>query len=357
MTILSRYLIKEFVKSSMAVLLVLLVLMMGNTLVKLLTQSADGELASQFVWPLMVLYLANYIVILLGLSAFFGILMAFGRLYKDVEMSAMVACGVGPLELLKPLSKYIGTVTLICFVLSVYILPSLAKIQVQLQSASERPNIETHLRAGEFNKIPGGVFFLESYDNDRINNAFIYRKDKEHGESVQTAESGKIKNTESGYELILNNGVLQQTHLDGHFSKIEFEQYHISIEAPKLPINQDILEARSTLDLMASPQNQMVAEWQWRLSLPLGVLLLSFVALPLSYTSPRKGMFSRMGYAVLVFVLYNYSLSFGKALVIDGKVPQWLGLWWVHIPIVVLFVWLMIKYYGNPVHWVRKVSA
>ena len=351
MTILSRYLVREFLKSSSAVLLVLLVLMMGNTLVKLLTQSADGELASAFIWPLMMLYLANYIVVLLGLSSFFGILLAFGRLYKDVEMSAMVACGVGPRELLKPLTQFVLGVSLFCLLLTVYVLPGLARLQIQLQKESERPNIETHLRAGEFNHIPDGVFFLEKYEDDVLHNAFIYRKEKQEGEWVQVAKSGTIRTTETGYSLQLNEGAIYQVYPDGRMAQIRFDQYEVFVEAPKLPIKQDILEAQPTSVLFAAEDNQSVAEWQWRFSLPIGVLLLAYLAFPLSYTTPRKGGFAKMGYAVLVFVLYNYTLSFGKSLVIDGKVPQWLGLWWVHIPVVVLFFYLMIKHYGSPAHW------
>lgn len=348
MRITDRYLIREFLKTSAAVLLVLLVLMMGNTLVRLLSDAADGDMASAYIWPLLVITLANYLVLFMGLSVYLGGLLAFGRLYKDAEMSAMVACGMGPREFFRPLLKVTIPIVLLGFVLSVYVLPRLAELQAQFTSSAERPSIETNLRAGEFNRIPDGVFFLEKLDGRRLENAFIYTQDGKGGESIQLATSGQIRDTEEGYHLKLKDGKVYQIAASGEVTEISYHEYEVHIDAPDSGRIDDVMAATPTLDLMRSDKPEHVAEWQWRLSVPVGCLLLALLAFPLSHTSPRKGAFSKLGYGILVYIVYSNLLSLARSLLQSGKVDPLVGLWWAHLPVVVLIAVLLVRQYGWP---------
>ena len=348
MSITDRYLIKEFLKTSAAVLLVLLVLMVGNTLVKLLSEAADGTMASAYIWPLLVITIANYLVLFMGLSMFLGGMLAFGRLYKDAEMSAMVACGMGPADFFRPLLKVALPLAALGFVLSIYVVPRLAQLQAEFSSQAESPSIETSLRPGEFNRIPDGVFFVESLEGKQLSNAFIYSRANDGSDSVQLAASGEIEDTEHGYSLKLRDGTIYQTNTLGELSRIHYQEYLVNIEAPKPSAIGEVMAAIPTLTLMQSDNLDHIAEWQWRFSVPIGCLLLSLLAFPLSYSVPRKGAFSKMGYAILVYIVYSNFLSVARSMLQSGKVDPLLGMWWAHIPILILIFILCIKQYGFP---------
>ncbi len=357
MRIIDHYLIKELLKASAAVLLVLLVLMVGNTLVKLLADAADGEMASAYIWPLLAITLANYLVLFMGLSIYLGSMLAFGRLYKDAEMSALLACGMGPWDFFRPLLKVALPLTLLGIVLSAYVLPRLAQLQEQFSSEAELPSIETALRAGEFNPIPDGVFFVEELDGGQLHNTFIYSQDKDGSDSVQLAAAGDVRDTPRGYALTLRNGVIYQNNIQGEVTRIHYDEYEVHIDAPKPPPIDAVMAGIPTLTLMRSDKLHHIAEWQWRLSVPLGCLLLALLAFPLSYTSPRKGAFAKIGYAILVYIIYSNLLTAARSALQSGKVPAEIGMWWAHVPVVVLIIVLCLRRYGWPGRGARRLSA
>lgn len=352
MHITDRYLIREVAKTGAAVLLVLLVLMVGNTLVQLLSDAADGEMASQYIWPLLVISLANYLVLFMGLSLYLGGMLAFGRLYKDAEMAAMVACGMGPWDFFRPLFKIALPVSLVGLLLSVFILPWMAGVQARFASDAERPSVETHLRQGEFNQLAGGVFFVESQSGGELQEVFVFTDDPS-GESVQVARSGRVDEVDGAYRLTLKDGRLYQIGQRKRISEIQYEEYQVKIEPPQTVVDDQQLAAAPMGELMQSDEPLAVAEWQWRLSVPIGCFLLAVLAFPLSYTSPRKGAFSKLGYAILVYILYSNLLSLGRSWVQSGDVPLWLGMWWAHLPVMVLIFALLVKRYG----WPRRLEV
>lgn len=73
-----------------------------------------------------------------------------------------------------------------------------------------------------------------------------------------------------------------------------------------------------------------VAEFQWRLGVPIATIILSILAVPLSRTQPREGRYGRLAIGLLVFIIYLNMLSAAKAWIEQGKVSPILGTWWVH---------------------------
>ena len=357
MNIIDRYLINELLKTSSTVLLVLLVLMIGNTLVTLLSDVTDGEIASAYIGPLLVIAIVNHLVLFMGLSMFLGGIMAFGRLYKDAEMSAMLACGMGPKDFFRPVIKVALPLALVGFVLSVYVLPHLAQLQKDFVNVAERPSIETSLRPGEFHSVPGGVFFLEELDGNQLMNVFIYSQSDDGSDSVQLAASGQIDDTERGYALTLRDGTVYQTNALGEVSRINYAEYWFRIDVLKLGVVSEVMAAIPTIELMRSKNLMYIAEWQWRFSIPIGCLLLSILAFPLSHTSPRKGAFAKIGYAILIYIIYSNLLSFGRNMLMNGKISPFIGLWWVHFLILGLIVFLCIRQYGWPLRSTNVIRS
>ncbi len=60
------------------------------------------------------------------------------------------------------------------------------------------------------------------------------------------------------------------------------------------------------------------------------LLVLSFIAVPLSRGGPREVRYTSMFAAVLIYLLYSNGLAAAEEWVKQGSVPLWLGLWWVH---------------------------
>jgi lipopolysaccharide export system permease protein len=89
-------------------------------------------------------------------------------------------------------------------------------------------------------------------------------------------------------------------------------------------------EARSSLALYRSGTADDLAELHWRIGVPLTLFVLAIIAVPLARTEPRKGRFSGLAPAVLLYVIYANLLAAGKGWLERGQLPPWAGLWWVH---------------------------
>ena len=87
-------------------------------------------------------------------------------------------------------------------------------------------------------------------------------------------------------------------------------------------------------------------------------LILMLAAVPLARVRPRQGRFGRIGLAILFYFIYSLLLDAARTWVEEGKVPEAVGLWWVHLVAIGLGLWLL--YRESPPAWAvkpRTVSA
>ena len=89
-----RYLIGEVFKSQLAVFLILITIILSQRFVKTLADASDGELPGQLVFTLVALKLPQMAILILPLAAFLGVLIAYGRIYAESEMTVLHATGV-----------------------------------------------------------------------------------------------------------------------------------------------------------------------------------------------------------------------------------------------------------------------
>ncbi len=83
--IIVRYLIKETVKSQLAVLFVLFLVFFSQKFIRVLANASDGSIPSNEILTLVGLYMPSMAMLMLPLSIFIGILLTFGRLYARVK--------------------------------------------------------------------------------------------------------------------------------------------------------------------------------------------------------------------------------------------------------------------------------
>ena len=85
------------------------------------------------------------------------------------------------------------------------------------------------------------------------------------------------------------------------------------------------------------------AELQWRIAIPLSLPFLVLIAVPLSAVDPRQGRFGRMLPALLLYLGYFLLLLASRRVMEDGKLPSYIGLWWVHVVMLLVGTGLIAK--------------
>lgn len=348
-----RYLAKEVFVTLAALTTILMLIFMSNQFVRYLNRAASGNIPLAIVMKLMMLEIPNLMGLLLPLGFYIALLIAYGRLYADSEMTVLQACGYGPAQLLKHSYLMAAVVSMLVLIIMVWVSPLIATERTKLLRTSGIQTIIQTIVPGHFNSVSGGrqIFYVESMTRDHTKGQHIFlarqviKEDKPQWNILwaEQAFSETDPVTQEDY-LILEKG-REYEGMPGRsdYQIAEFNQYKARLPHPKLMVTDDAKTA-STASLwpLLNPDRQKAAELQWRLSMPLMVFALTLVAVPLSRVNPRSGKFAKLLPAIVLFIVYANFMFIARDWVARGKVPVWLGMWWVHLMVLIpglLLIW------------------
>ena len=349
LTIIDKYIAKELLVSCLSVLFILLLIVLSTELVHLLSWVSQGFIPLPALIPYLINSLFEFAVVLIPLSLLMGILIAFGRLYRDSEMAAIMSAGIGPLQWYRPLMMVAVPATVLLLLLMMFVRPMLtiqrAQITAEIKSTAE---VDT-LLVGQFNRASkgGGVLFLESSDKDskQIDNVFFEQR-REGRTHVDLAASTSSHYNEDGRRyMVMYDG----THYvgnagDADFRIIKYKDYGVYV-AKKQVAAHFSEKSKSIAELWHSTAPKDQAELQWRFSLPLATIIVAFMALPLSRTDPRSGRYAKLALALILYLVYSNFLGVAQTWIVQERVPLWVGIWWVHL-IAIIFTFYLLKRSG-----------
>ncbi|MDZ7752002.1 MAG: LPS export ABC transporter permease LptF [Gammaproteobacteria bacterium] len=335
--ILERYLFREVLQAFVAVFGVLVLIFVSNRFVKYLADAATGELANHLLLELLAAKLAANLILIMPLAYFVSVLMTFGRLYSDSEITALVAGGVSPARLLWSMAGLSVAVALAGSVMSTYIAPEAQALGARIEEQSKEDAEISGVVGGRFREFSSGrrVFFAERISRDRseLENVFVHRADGSRPVLV-AAESGYQfvdPETRDRFMVLVNGHRYEGRAGEADIAITRFREYGVRMEDnPATPGKRRINEW-STLELLAADGAEPRAELQWRLSLPLSIVLLGPLGVLVARTSPRQGRFSRLFYGILIYFVYNNMMGVGRELVRRGDVDTVVGMWPVHL--------------------------
>ncbi len=336
--ILDRSLVRQVLATTGAVALVLLLIFLTNRLVRYLAEAAVGDLSREVVFQLIALKSASYLIVLMPLAFYLALLLVLGRMYRDGEMYALWACGVGPGRLYRPLYMVGLPLTLVMLAGSLWGLPLLSAAELTLLEKAAR-NVEVSgISAGRFREGEGGrrVFYTERMDDDGLGmeNVFVYAEGEER-EVVLSARRGHIEaipGSDGDRYLVLEEGWRHEGRAgEADYRLIRFREHRLLVQQAEGGRPRIKRNAIPTAELWGMDGLRNMAELQWRLTSPLVPLALAFVAVPMSRTRPRQGAYGRVVLGVVFYFVYTNLMVVARAWLEKGEIPPWLGLWWVHL--------------------------
>jgi lipopolysaccharide export system permease protein len=347
MSILQKYLLREWFWTLLAVTLVLVIVLLGVFLGELLNDVAGGRMPASLLGSQVLLHLPQVLGTILPLSGFIAIMWGLGRLYRDQEMAVMRASGFNWQQLLRPLVTLILPVSAMLLVVNLVVAPTAAltaesKLEKALRSASL-----WGLRAGQFHVLQGGdlVLYVESTGEDgrSLNNIFIQQRENDR-EQVWMAKQGSYWfDEESGSRyLTLEDGQITDSNPDSlDVRTLTFSRNDLQLPEPERRLQSRSLETTLSGDLLATADASSLAELQWRLSPSVALLVLGLMAIPLSHSGPREGRGGRGVLGILSYAVYANTLYLFRAWIAEGLLPLMPGIWSVHaLVLVVTLVWL-----------------
>lgn len=350
-----RYLMKETMKSQVAIFLLLMAIFITQKFVKVLADASEGEIPAGLVLGFLALHMPVLASIVLPLSLFLGIMLAHGRLYVDSEMTVMRACGISEWYITRVMLILALFMSILTAGLTLWLTPLSVESTYQLEEKVGAQTGLTSLIPGRFQQTANqqAVIFVHEIDNSNspLRKVFLAQKEGEaNSENVRIvyASSGGIEELPDGAQkLILNQGKQYEGQVGRQdYRVVEFEEYQIQIGEQQPERKRRKLSAYPTLTLMADPSVDAIAELHWRIAIPLSLPFLVLIAVPLSAADPRQGRFGKMFPALMLYLGYFMLLMAGRKALEDGSIPPQLGLWWVHGVLLAIGATLLLK--GRP---------
>ncbi len=345
--ILDRYIFREIAMTWLGVTMVLLLILLTNQFARVLGDVAKGKLPKDAAFEVIGLSAVQYLTILVPIGLFLAIMLALGRLYRDSELPAMMACRVGPSGIYRPLTWLMVPLVLGVAWLSIeggpWALTAVDRIGAEARREVDLASIEP----GQFTVFgpDRAVVYGQSVTPDGfMEKVFMQRQVEGGGIEVVISDLGEmVESDDPDIRLLVLRDGRRYEGVPGttEFRVIEFAEHGVPYRLPSLKTSEPRPRAMAFFDLMRSDDPAHIAEFQWRLGVPLSTIILAVLAVPLSRSQPRAGRYGRLAIGLLVFIIYLNMMTAAKAWIEQAAISPALGIWWVHAS-VLLFAMLLL---------------
>lgn len=342
--IIFRYLSKELFSTLLAITLVLLIIFITNQFIHYLKDAADGHITMTAVMQIMSLQVPLLLGYLLPLGLYLSILIAYGRLCVDHEMTVLSSCGVSRAQLMGITMLVSLFVMFIVAVLMLWLEPIVEGYSSRILARALTNASIQKVVPKRFQELPNRrTIYAEHVSQEhRTMHHIFMAKIGEHDNKwdvtlAKSAREGSVKGLKGNF-IIFQNG-RRYIGLPGQkdFQIVQFQDYGVRLASAKVhlqdwPSNVPTFEIWHMIHTEKNPHRLRLLEGmlQWRLAMPISVLLFALLAFPLSDVKPRSGKFARLFPAILIYIVYADLMFLGRAWIERGAISPSLGLWWVH---------------------------
>jgi lipopolysaccharide export system permease protein len=335
MRLIDRYIAREIMLPFTVVILILVGLFASFSSARLLAGAITETLGLAALLKLVFLKTVIALEVLIPIALYISVIIGLGRLNKDHELNVMRASGISGKRIVLVVLVVAIPIGVISGILSAYVRPWAYGESYLLDAQAEADLNTNRFQAGRFygSEKTGRVIYVRSKDDTdkQMHNIFHFIKKPESSEIVIAKQAKQIQPTENEPRpnILLSEGMVYRlanaVDID---DKIQFEKMTYFID------NDYVMnyrrKAAATRTLWESDQPRDIAELQWRISRPLGAILLALIAVTFIRSTPRQDKTERTYLlAALVFAAYYNFSGLAKTWVEQGVVGSIPGVWWL----------------------------
>jgi lipopolysaccharide export system permease protein len=333
--IFQRALLREFGYLALAVFSTLFAITLTTQLIRLLGQAAGGKVLSEGVVALLGFAALNYLPVLLSLTLFITVLMTLSRSYRDSEMVIWFGSGLSLLSWIRPVLLFAAPLIALIAALSFFLSPWAVGKSDEYRRQMDLRDEASRVAPGIFREAANTdrVFFVEEIAGDETNVQNVFISQMQEGKlGIMVSKRGYRESAANGDRFVVLQDGRRYDGVPGtrDFKVMDFERYALRVEARDAQGEQTSTKAASTLALLQQQTDPNLAELLWRVGLPISALILTVLAIPLSFVNPRASRSINLIFALLIYMVYGNLLSIVQAWVSQGRVAFQTGWWVVH---------------------------
>jgi len=339
----------ELFFNSLSTILILSGIVVAQRGVVVFRLASKGIIPNDSILTILVFSLLKYLPILLTLTLFLTILLTLSRWFKDSEMMIWFSSGLGLTSFIRPILFFSLPIILLIGFLSLYLSPWATQKSEEYKAGLKNRDELATISPGSFkeSKSKDRVFYVEGFGDlgSKVKNVFVQSEQNGKLGIIVSNEGSRVStNTDDEYIVLKKGKRYEVNHENNHFTEIKFSDYGFLVEKklpPIIDVNQ--VEAMPTLLLLLTKGNREIAEFVWRVSLPISGIVLIILAIPLSFINPRSGRSVNIIIAIMIFAIYNNLMGVTQSYINLGKLNPYIGGSIVHLLIIMIASYLMMR--------------
>jgi len=347
-TVLDKMVALDLLRTLLAVWSVIVVIIVSRQFIRILDRAVEGQVSNQTLMTVLGLKTIIASAAFLPAALFMAVLMVLGRMYRDQEMSAVASAGGGAGTVYRSIFLLVFPLSVLSAGLSFYVSPWAEAMMEELMHQDKESADLRGIAAGKFSEYSQGdlVFYVEKIDDDKTMHQVFVQHRQGDRLAIINAEVGRLRDLPDGRYVVLENGERIQGQPGAlNYVLEQFTEYAVRMETKESAANFG-KESVASGTLASSGQITDIAELQRRFSIPMGIVLLSFIAVPLAQMSPRGGVYGNMLVGFLIYFSYGNFIRVSQSWVMNQTIPAWLGVFGVNTLLLLVGGVLLARLYG-----------
>ena len=220
-------------------LFILIFVLLSNFILKNMDKFLGKGLSIGIVFKFLVYNSAWIISLAIPMAVLITVLMTFGRLSSDNEITAFKASGISINKLIFPALIFGVLVFSLITPFNLWILPEMnhnvRKLSVEI--SRNRPDVEFNEQL--LNSLADKIIYLgDRKSNTSFSNVVIFDKAQKNHTTI-TADYGSFKSLQDGIIINLQNGSIHENLENFEYRKTYFDTYEIAIPFDKIEYNRN----------------------------------------------------------------------------------------------------------------------
>lgn len=340
--ILSLYIIREIVSLFLLGIMVFTLILLMGRLIKLTDLVISRGVPLADVCRMILYLMPSFLVFTIPMAFLLAVLLAFGRLSADNEITVMKAGGISLMQLMPPVVLCGLMAALLTLVASTIGVPWGNSSFKNLSVDVLKKNAAATVREKVFwDDIPGIVMYTEHYDEERhaLKGVIIHDgRDPKRPLTIFAAD-GTIGGGAAQHDirLALTNGSIHVAGKTDEYRLVHFGEYIMTVGNSdkgggigRSEADMSIAELWHQIITPAASKSVRLkteSELHSRFAFPFASLVFAVVAVPLGMQNRRSGKSAGFATSIGILLAYYVVQSLLRTLAEKGTLPPALALW------------------------------
>ncbi|MBE9502613.1 MAG: LPS export ABC transporter permease LptF [Proteobacteria bacterium] len=371
--IINRYIAKEITVPFFLGLSIFTFILLMDKMLKLIELVVSKGVKLSEMMSIIVFILPSFFAVTIPMAFLLALLLAFGRLSGDEELTAIKSSGLSLFQMMPPVIALSVVTFIITLLLMVYVLPwGNYSFRIMMYDIVKR-KADTGIVPGRLvDSFEDMILYVKEKDqaSGRYKGVLISEEKSGKKSRTITAREGEIFSKPDNLSVTLrlyDGAIHREGEKERQYKVINFSTYDITLSMnfkgseaggiSKGDRELSLSEIRDRIEVLkerGEAYNYLLVEFHKKFSIPFACIVFSFIGVPLGIQGKRSGKAYGFTISLLLITIYYIFLLTGEAIGDKGKIPPFLSMWAPNIFFLILGFYLLIK--ANAEKEVRVLS-